>query len=181
MNIFTYIIIYLLICALIITFVPVARSQWKDFIINPTSYSYKDKRLAIKIFISLLLIVMIIMFFILTPLLLPMLIKYDRKNRKREKTDIKDDNLYFWRMGGVGQIQCLNCSYQEEILSFIHGLNTSSTGLQCQSCGQFHSIKDWQDNKHLYCGCGGILEREMPVFCPECKSKKIQYNMSFIA
>jgi hypothetical protein len=96
------------------------------------------------------------------------------------ETTEKDTYLYFWKIGGIGIIQCLDCNYQKEIVSFTHGLNTSTTGLQCQLCGQFQSIKDWHNNKQIHCSCGGILEREKKLFCPKCKSKKIQYNMSFI-
>lgn len=82
-------------------------------------------------------------------------------------------------MGGVGKIQCRDCIYQENIVSFTHGLNTSASGLQCQLCGKFHSIKNLCDNKPL-CECGGVLERDNLIFCPKCKSENMKYDMCYI-
>lgn len=180
MGTFTYIIIYISICALMIVFIQSVRSQWRDFIMKSIPQGFKDKKLEIKIILSPLLIVVIILFFILTPLLLPILMRYDRENRKREKEEIIDDNLYFWRMGGVGEIQCLDCNYQERIISFIHGLNSSTTGLQCQSCGKFHALDNWDERKQIQCDCQGELERNKPLFCPKCRSKNMKYDMIYI-
>lgn len=175
-----------------IIFIPIVRRQWGEAIISIPEY-YRDIKATkhtnlnvctTRMLLSIVFILTIPIFFLLTPLAPPFLIK-DNKKREKIKEEMKEvedwlneGNLYFQHIGGTGEIQCLDCNYHKEIVSFIHGLNTSITGLQCQSCGQFHSITDWHNNIH--CDCGGILEKEKPLFCPECKSKRMQYNMRYI-
>ncbi|PXV67355.1 hypothetical protein CLV62_10328 [Dysgonomonas alginatilytica] len=193
MNTSTYLIIYLSICALAVIAIPAVRNQWKDFIKSiPQNYRVIEKgsyNKMIKVFLFIIFPFVMILFFILTPLLLPLLIKYNRHTRNIDKKtfnkeEVKDNNLYFWKTNGVGNIQCLDCNYQEKIVSFIHGFDSSSTGLQCQSCGKFHALNDWSrcidNNEPIYCECGGILEREEPIFCSKCTSKNIKYRTHFM-
>jgi hypothetical protein len=97
-------------------------------------------------------------------------------NRKSE-----DNCLYFTRMGGKGIIKCLECNFEQEIVSFLHGVNWDSTGYQCQKCGKFHEIecesKRWRRKR---CECGGKLERDKPIFCPECKTSRVTYRLKKI-
>lgn len=206
MYTFTYIIIYLSICAVVIMVIPAARNQWKEFV-RSIPQRYKDidlhtlsdtlfsdkikypnlKKWLRKIAATIIFVFIGILFFILTPLILPFLIKSDMKRIEYEKAERNTNsnkevnkNLFFWKMGGAGNVLCLNCGCTEDIVSFIHGINTSSTGLQCQLCGQFHSVSNWEGSDEVLCECGGVLEREKPIFCPECKSKNMRYDIKYI-
>ena len=86
--------------------------------------------------------------------------------------------LYFQNITGVGDIQCFECKNKEQITSFIHGIHSATTGYQCQSCGKFHSIGNW--DKIDYCDCGGKLERDKPLFCPKCKSNRLNYEVIYM-
>jgi hypothetical protein len=41
-----------------------------------------------------------------------------------------DKRLFFTAMGGKGKIQCSECDFQQEIVSFLHGANWNNTGYQ---------------------------------------------------
>ena len=103
--------------------------------------------------------------------------------KKYTKSDSMDDNLiYYWKMGGVGTIFCNKCDFNQEIVSFLHGRNWSNTGFQCQNCGKFHEIEcDSENSLGKLCDCGGVLSREEPVFCPNCRTTDIRYGMSYIS
>ena len=78
---------------------------------------------------------------------------------------IYDDRLYFIKMGGAGTISCLECGFEQEIVSFLHGVSWDSTGYQCQKCGKFHKIENERNNfRRKKCECGGKLERDKPIF-----------------
>jgi hypothetical protein len=94
---------------------------------------------------------------------------------------IYDDRLYFTRMGGAGTILCLECNYEQEIVSFLHGVDWDSTGYQCQKCGKFHEIECEKSSFwRRRCDCGGKLDRDKPIFCPECKKSNLAYHMRII-
>jgi len=72
--------------------------------------------------------------------------------------------------------------FHENIISLLHGVDDwNRVGYQCQKCGKFQVI---ENDLHIYetkkCDCGGDLEREKPIFCPICKSKKLSYNLMYI-
>ncbi len=98
----------------------------------------------------------------------------------------KSKGLWFSYIGGCGKIKCKDCDHSESITSFIHGINSSSTGFQCQSCGKFSSVRSGgpgQANEYersLECECGGKLDRDKVIFCPSCKSENLIYQMEFI-
>lgn len=101
---------------------------------------------------------------------------------KNQATAIpKENGLRFEMMGGAGQLLCDNCEYSQEIISFIHGVNTCTMGYQCQSCGRLVNIKDsFVFKASTTCECGGILSRDSALFCPACRSRALHYNMRFI-
>ena len=105
----------------------------------------------------------------------------DINKHKRALEGVK--SLEYSRMGGFGKISCCECSFSESNTSFLHGLikedgsQTSSTGYQCQKCGEFSSLGPGGD---LRCHCGGDLSRKELLFCPMCKSTKLIYKMKFI-
>jgi len=96
------------------------------------------------------------------------------------------EGIWFHYMGGHGIIICKDCDHREEVTSFIHGINSSSSGFQCQGCGKLTSIKaggPGRANEYeeiLECECGGSLKRDKVIFCPSCKSKKLTYQMQYI-
>jgi hypothetical protein len=113
------------------------------------------------------------------------------KERSRE-VDIdkileeKSKGLWFSYIGGCGKIRCKDCDHSESITSFIHGINSSSTGFQCQSCGKLSSVRSGgpeQANEYersLECECGGKLDRDKVIFCPSCRPQNLIYQMEFI-
>lgn len=106
-------------------------------------------------------------------------------NKRGDRIMKSDDKmLYFFKMGGAGKASCLDCDFSEEIVSFLHGTHLdmlSDTGFQCQKCGELQVIKNDMDNsKSVKCICGGDLDRELPIFCPKCKSNNVAYRMSYI-
>lgn len=98
----------------------------------------------------------------------------------------KSKGLWFSYMGGSGTIACNDCGHSEEVTSFIHGIDSSVSGFQCQACGQLHSVKAGgpqqanQYERELVCECGGQLDRDKVLFCPSCKSHALSYTMQFI-
>ena len=94
----------------------------------------------------------------------------------------KDDNrLYFWKMGGKVIIRCAECDFEETTVSFLHGVNWDSTGYQCQKCGKLHAIeRDMANSKGKLCDCGGKLDRDKPIFCPNCISFNVAYHILYI-
>lgn len=182
--------------------IPPARNHWKKYL-KDFNRTYKDigwddflqekqtllslRRGLVKVMMIITFISLTLLFFIFTPILLPFMVIYDKKKAQRENEYSKDidTNLYFSWMGGAGTIICCDCSYKEDIVSFVHGFDDGGiangvTGYQCQSCGKFHSLEDGEDGNNKQCDCGGKLERDKPIFCPECKSKKVQYSMRYI-
>jgi len=75
----------------------------------------------------------------------------------------------------------------EKIISFVHSFDDEGessdgcTGYQCQSCGKFCTLDDFEVKaKPEVCSCGGELSRDKALFCPQCKSKSLRYDMEFI-
>jgi len=84
MNTFTYIIIYLIICAAIALFVPIARKCWISFLheykLAPEGDKAKPiKRGLLKILVVITFGIVTLLFFIFTPLLLPFMIYNDKR------------------------------------------------------------------------------------------------------
>lgn len=98
------------------------------------------------------------------------------------KDKVRDNLLYYWKMGGAGVINCNVCGFNQEIVSFLHGIESwNNTGFQCQNCGKFHQIEsDMSNSKGQKCECGGTLEREKPIFCPKCKTTNVSYDLKYI-
>jgi len=174
------------------------------------------------------------------------------------------DDMRFYQMGGSGTLSCKDCDFSQNITSFTHGSSSSTSGLQCQSCGKLtsrdrqepfknshglnhhlalselplyerlsriehlqsmlslcerqmkeYSKKDWLPTWEstvaeckdelstipteelaaikkcredfetayqatLFCECGGPLERDEILFCPNCKSLNLSYELQYI-
>ena len=124
-------------------------------------------------------------------LLWPFLLRGALKSNKEhehitDQEDTANQGLKFQYMGGHGTISCNNCDFQQSQTSFIHGISTSRSGYQCQACGKLTSNTRTQNDSQeteraeLVCECGGKLEREQVLFCPDCKSTNLSYSMEYI-
>lgn len=111
------------------------------------------------------------------------------KKRSNFRTkEYEKGKLYFTKIPGKGNIICKDCDHKESITGFMHGLDvnvkkrTSERGQQCQTCGKLFVTFSYEDeNLHLKnCDCGGNLQRELPLFCPKCKSNNLMYNLKYI-
>ncbi len=113
-----------------------------------------------------------------------------KSNKEHEYIPDQEDTAYqgmkFQYMGGHGTISCNDCDFQQSQTSFIHGITTSISGYQCQACGKLTSNTRSQNGSQeteraeLMCECGGKLEREQVLFCPDCKSTNLSYSMEYI-
>lgn len=102
--------------------------------------------------------------------------QYSQKNKNATSS-----KLYFSRIGGAGILTCKDCGHAEKVISFIHGTDWSKSGYQCERCGAFASAEDEQsDIANFPCKCGGRLLRNATLFCPECRSFHLNYEMSII-
>lgn len=121
------------------------------------------------------------------PILIWGIFKERRLKAQLERDRIeKSVGLWFQHMGGCGLIYCRDCQHSEKVISFVHGINSSHSGFQCQSCGNITSLtgggrgKANQYKESLICGCGGAFDRDKVIFCPQCKSRNLLYDMEFI-
>lgn len=96
---------------------------------------------------------------------------------------VPHEELTFSSMGGVGILSCIECKHSEKVLSFIHGRGCES-GYQCLSCGKFARISDEIECAvnagEIKCDCGGNLSRDHELFCPNCQSKKLTYDVVYL-
>ncbi len=113
--------------------------------------------------------------------------KEERIRKEVEKEmERKSTGLWFDRMGGSGKIHCAECTHTESVTSFIHGIDASYSGHQCQSCGIIKTLTGGgrgranQYKESMTCECGGKFERDEMLFCPQCKSKNLEYDLEYI-
>jgi hypothetical protein len=127
-------------------------------------------------------------FILLWPFFIFGIVKAQRKAREEDQAfeDKRSQGLWLHYLGGYGSITCKDCMHNESITSFTHGRESSTAGFQCQACGKFAAIRSGGPGKakeyqsSLICECGGKFEREKVLFCPECQSKNLSYDMEFI-
>ncbi len=154
---------------------------------NPLMYAVNDQQPPSANKILLLRILLTLGMVLLWSILIWGVIKERRSQIEIERDRIeKSIGLWFQRMGGCGSIHCRDCQHSEKVTSFIHGIDNSHSGFQCQSCGKITSLtgggrgKANQYKERLICDCGGKFDREKMIFCPQCKSKNLSYHMEFI-
>jgi hypothetical protein len=197
-------ITYIIVCTMITVFTPEARAAWKDVCVK----LFRDilfakiesdifNTLWKRILVLFIMTPIFIFFFISTPYILWTEIKKSKQGEikiqenKEPKIDVEEETvekpvyLYFDNIGKTGTVKCLDCDYQENIVSETHRYDRYErptdriVGYQCQSCGRMHAIKYPVAKFMLVCSCGGKLSRKNPVFCPKCKSKNMKYYMFF--
>ena len=70
-------------------------------------------------------------------------------------------------------------TWEPTVIKYTKELNTVSPE-------ELKAIKDKRDESNreyaatLFCDCGGELKRDQILFCPQCKSKNLEYDMHFI-
>jgi hypothetical protein len=107
---------------------------------------------------------------------------------EREHAARLAQGLEFSRMGGAGVISCQDCGFRQEISSFMHGITSgpnasADEGRQCLQCGKFvtaHLKGNPPVTAIERCECGGELSRDHFLFCPKCRSRKLEYRMTVI-
>ena len=126
-------------------------------------------------------------FSLLWPFLLRSALKSDNEHEHiLDPEESTNQGLMFQHMGGHGTISCNDCDFQQPQTSFIHGISSSRSGFQCQSCGKLTSNtrtqNDTQESNRatMVCECGGELSRDHVLFCPDCKSTNLSYSMEYI-
>ena len=109
-----------------------------------------------------------------------------KKHKQNKELLEMRTGLWFSYMGGSGSIYCCSCQHTEEVTSFIHGIDASWSGFQCQSCGKFTTLtgggrgRSSQYKESMICECGGKFDRDKRLFCPSCKSEDLKYDLEYI-
>ena len=116
---------------------------------------------------------------------------------KQTPSNTTQSGLYFSKMNGSGRITCGDCGFTQRLISLMYitknGIDTTCRGYQCQSCGTFREVSyegtvagQTKSSKTKVstavaqtCGCGGVLEREKIMFCPQCQSQHLNYECIF--
>ncbi len=156
---------------------------------TPLTNAFAEREQPSELKLALFRLIITVGFILLWPVFIYGIVK-DQRDKAASMKAFQDkyaEGLWFqYSMGGRGELSCNDCSYSEEVTSFIHGISSSSTGFQCQACGRFAAIESGglgQVNEYargLVCDCGGPLEREKVVFCPSCRSKNLTYDLRVI-
>lgn len=82
--------------------------------------------------------------------------------------------------GGVGNITCNDCGYSADLVAFNESNEPNSAIYQCESCGNFVEGRNFLTARvEGVCPCGGAVEPHATLFCPKCKSKKVQYKINY--
>ena len=155
---------------------------------SPLTNAYMDREAPSEAKLFLFKAVITLGFILLWPFFIYGIMKEHNKAIAINKSfdDERSQGLWFHYLGGHGIITCKDCDHSEEMTSFTHGIDSSTSGFQCQKCGKISSIHGGghgQANEYeqsLVCECGGSLERSKVLFCPDCKSKNLSYQMKYI-
>lgn len=186
----TSICIYLFIGALFLVRGPVAENITREIDRargTPLSNAYLEREQPAELKLFILRAVVSIGFVLLWPIFVWGVFKEHRDSKLAlEIFREKSKGLWFSYMGGHGSVTCNDCGHSEDVTSFIHGSDSSTSGFQCQGCGKFSAIKSGgpgranEYRESLECECGGNLMRDKVIFCPSCKSEKLSYRTLFI-
>ncbi len=184
--------VYFLIGAVLSSIGPAAKAISKEVESargTPLTHAAYGTKPPSELKLALLRLILIVGFVLLWPVFTYSIVKDQRRDAQlqRELDEINAGGLWFqYNMGGCGTVICQDCKHSESVTSFIHGINSSRTGFQCQACGKLEGIESGGPGRaneyarSLICDCGGAFERDKVVFCPTCKSKNMTYHMEFI-
>ena len=101
----------------------------------------------------------------------------NNKKKKHSKLPEEKIGLYYDKMAGAaGHINCTECSFIVLIDVWAHDYKkwAIKTSYQCLSCGEFKNPSLFKDDTVAACSCGGTLSNKHKLFCPKCKSDKLQ-------
>lgn len=180
----TIIIIYLSLGTILVIFGPLSKDLAKEIKMTQpcNTKSFKIR----KTLLNLIIFLMGILFY---PLFYFSYFFQNGKKIKNFKPKVfEEGKLYFDKIAGKGNIACKDCDHTEIMTGFMHGLDaksnkrTGQNGYQCQDCGKLHAIFSFEKEKPIIknCDCGGTLQRELPLFCPKCKSTNVMYHLKYI-
>lgn len=190
-NLETILGTYLVIGVLLAAFGPAAKEISAEIVRargNALLHAYMETQAPSELKLFLFRIVITGGFIVLWPVFIVSILKSQRKSQAELEEVLNEHakGLKFPYMGGCGTIVCKECHFSQSITSFTHGHESSTSGYQCQSCGDFHSIRTGgpgnasEIKDSLLCNCGGQLDREKVVFCPSCKSTQMAYSVEFM-
>lgn len=105
-----------------------------------------------------------------------------------EDYGVDGNHLFFKDIHGAGEIICIDCGFSQNMKGLLHSSPSLTTttwyrGHQCQACGKFQTRSSTPQQREiidLTCECGGMIEREKPVFCPMCKSLNVEYQIRYM-
>jgi len=85
-------------------------------------------------------------------------------------------------MGGAGILRCNNCDFKQDIVSFCMGQTPGAIlDSNVKIVVKFMKIEyDTETSLGRLCDCGGVLSREEPLFCPNCRTNDIRYCISYM-
>lgn len=120
----------------------------------------------------------------------------DKEKELKAQLGLGPDEKYlcFCRMGGVGVIKCKDCGYEEEVVSFVHGIGSCDIGRQCPNCHTFvveHNENGFEaTTEDCVCPeCGAVIRKkdedflkgnDTPLFCPKCHSARLRYELHYL-
>ncbi len=156
---------------------------------SPLTNAIAEREQPSELKLTLFRLIITVGFILLWPVFIYGIVK-DQRDKASGMKALEDklaEGLWFqYSMGGCGNLRCNDCDYSEDVTSFIHGIEQSVTGFQCQTCGRFAAIESGgpghanEYGQNLVCKCGGPLDREKVVFCPSCRSKYLTYDLRVI-
>lgn len=180
----TTIIIYLSIGIILISVGPLSKD-----LINEIKVTQPDNSKTYKIRKTLFTLTIIGVGILLYPIFYYSYFFQNGKKMSNFKPRVYEEGkLYFGQIPGIGNLICKDCSHTEIMTSFTHGLDaktskrTSYKGHQCLDCGKLHAIFSFEKEelKLINCECGGTMQRENPLFCPQCQSSNVQYHLKLM-
>jgi hypothetical protein len=113
---------------------------------------------------------------------------------KGKFTPADDMTITMQSHSGVGALSCNDCGHTEPVQIFTHGFGPDSQctmGYQCQECAKFVTFDSEPVGEpgmaalealveQSRCECGGRYARDKPIMCPRCKSRDVEYELSWI-
>lgn len=81
---------------------------------------------------------------------------------------------------GIGSITCEDCGYSEDLVAFSENDDPNSAIYQCEDCGRFVEGRNFLTERlQGACSCGGAINPRATLFCPKCKSRKVNYTIKY--
>ena len=95
----------------------------------------------------------------------------------RKNGELIMSEMTFLSLANEGQVSCSDCGFRTKLIVPVRDDSEFITNYQCRDCGEIQQRKNalamMLSNA---CDCGGVLLRDAPLFCPECKSAELKYQ-----